>query len=243
MKKLSIILLSVLFVFFMASCGGDKTNENGTNDSTQTNESITDEDVDPSKKFGVEKGSMEFKMGTMGMQSNMEMYWRNDGKETATITTMNMMGIQTTSYTIIKSDYVYTWDDMTKMGTKVKIDMDLNNQAINYNNLDKDFMDEYNMKEEGTEEIMGKTCKVFTMNHQGVNSKTWVWKGIGLKSETTVAGIKTSLEVTKIEEGVEPPAEVFEIPEDIKFQDVNVQMDDANAQMDEINKQMQNGGN
>jgi len=240
MKKLSFLLLALLFAFAMASCGsGDKTDENNDQDSTEINEDIT-EDVNPDQKFGVEQGMMEFKMTTMGMTSTMEMYWRDHGKETATITKMDMMGVSTTSNTVISGDYVYTWDSMTGMGTKVKVDMDENNQNINYNNLDKEMMAKYNMVEEGTEEIMGKTCKVFTMNYQGVKSTTWVYKGMALKSESVVAGVKTTYEVIKMEEGVEPPADVFELPDNIEFKDINEQMKDVDAQMDDINNQVQN---
>lgn len=241
MKKLSFLLLAILFAFAISSCGGGKSDENNDQDSTQnTEENLADENVNPDQKFGVEQGMMEFKMTTMGMNSNMEMYWRDYGKENATITTMDMMGMKTTSHTIISGDYVYTWDDMTKMGTKIKVDKDENNQQINYNNISDEMRDQYNLVEAGTDEVMGKTCKVFTMKYNGVQSKTWVYKGMALKSESTVAGIKTTLEVIKMEEGVEPPAEVFKIPENIKFQDVNEQMENVDAQMDEVNKQMQN---
>lgn len=241
MKKLSFLLLAVLFALAISSCGGGKSDENNNQDSTQnTEENAADENLNPDQKFGVEQGIMEFKMTTMGMSSTMEMYWRDYGKENATITTMNMMGMNTTSHTIITNNYVYTWDNMTGMGTKVQVDMDKNNMQINYNNLDKSMMDQYNMVEEGTDDVMGKTCKVYTMNYNGVKSKTWVYKGMALKSESTMAGVKTVLEVTKLEEGTEPPADVFEIPENIKFQDINENMDDVDTQMDEVNKQMQN---
>ena len=240
MKKLSFLLLALLFAFAISSCGGgSKTDENNDQDSTNTENVTEDEVTNPDQKFGVDQGLMEFKMTTMGMESKMKMYWRDYGKETATITTMNMMGMNTTSNTLILDDYVYTWDNMTGMGTKIEVDMDEDNQNINYRNLDKDMMDKYNMVEKGTEEIMGKTCKVFTMEYNGVKSTTWVYKGMALKSESVVAGVKTTFEVTKLEEGVEPPADVFELPDNIDFKDVKEQMEDVNAQMDDINKQMQ----
>lgn len=228
MKKLSFLLLAVLFAFTISSCGGGKTDEN--NDQDTTNNKDVTEDVNPDHRFDVKQGSMELNMTTMGMTSSTEMYWRDYGKETATITKMDMMGVSTTSHTIIKGDYVYAWNNMTGMGTKIKVDMDNNSQNINYNNLDKEIMDKYNIVEKGTEEVMGKKCKVFAMNYQGVKTTNWVYKGMVLKSESVISGVKTTFEVTKLEEGTEPPAEVFELPENINFKDINEQMEDLNEQ-------------
>jgi len=240
MKKLSFLLLAILFAFAISSCGGEKTNENNDQDSTNTENVSEDEVANPDQKFGVEQGVMEFKMTTMGMTSTMEMYWIDYGKQTATITTMNMMGMNTVSHTLIQENVIYTWDNMTGMGSKVEVDMDEDSQNINYNNLNKEMMDKYHMVEKGTEEVMGKTCKVFTMKYNGVESTTWVYKGMALKSESVVSGIKTTLEVTKLEEGATPPADAFVLPENIKFQDINDQMEDIDAQMQNINQEMDN---
>ena len=89
-------------------------------------------------------------------------------------------------------------------------------------------------KKIGTDTILGRKCDVYLLGDgaekneknvstQGnVNSsytKTWVWKEakIPLKVVSTAAGLSSVLTATKIEENVNIPDTVFEVPDDIKI--------------------------
>lgn len=217
MKTVSSILAMAVLAFFLTSCGGKDTKTTDQKDSTKTeNQTSENNDVKSGQRYGVEQGMIQYKMETMGMATDMKVYWKDFGSKSFTET--SMMGIK--SFVLSDGEFIYSWSDMTKTGTKAKAE--LNGAAnINYNDMDEDMMKSYNMKEEGTETIQGKECKIFTMSYSGATTKTWVYKGMALKMESSAAGIKTKMEVVKLEEGTEAPAGVFEAPKDVKFQETS----------------------
>ncbi|PKP03601.1 MAG: hypothetical protein CVU11_07600 [Bacteroidetes bacterium HGW-Bacteroidetes-6] len=206
----------------LGSCGGSKDDKKSeTSDSTQVQDKETvDKNIDPNAKYAVEKGIIEYKMETMGMVSNIVVSWKDFGKLSSTTTSMNMMGFNTTSYMVNDGEYVYSWDGTTKQGTKVKYNMSDENE-MNYRNIDDKQMKKFNIKNEGTEEVGGKKCDVYSMNMNGASTKTWVWKGIALKMESTASGVSMKMELVKMQEDVEPAADAFDIPKDINFQELN----------------------
>ncbi len=240
MNRTLSLLASLLFAFAIVSCGGEKTKEQkeqkeqGT---SQTETSTNDKTVGKDKKFAIEKGFMKLNIVAMGMKSDMTMYWRDYGEENATETSFNMMGIKTTSNTLRKDGYIYTWESQTGMATKTKIDDSDVELDINYRDLDKEIMKKYNIKEEGTEKVLGKTCTVYTMDIDGVKNKSWIYKGMVLKSEATAAGVKTTFVVTELKENVDPPKEVFELPENITFKEVKTENMDIDV-MKEMEEEM-----
>ncbi len=211
----------VIFAFMLSSCGGSKDDKKSeTTDSTNVNDKETvDKNADPNARYEVEKGIIEYKMETMGMVSNLVVSWKDFGKMSSTTTTMNMMGFNTTSHMVNDGKFIYSWDATTKQGTKVKFNPS-DKGEVNYRNVDAEQMKKMNMKNEGTEEVGGKMCDVYSMNMDGATSKTWVWKGIAMKMESSASGVSMKMELVKIQEDVEPDANAFEIPSDIVFKEV-----------------------
>lgn len=62
-------------------------------------------------------------------------------------------------------------------------------------------------EKKGTETILGKKCTVW----KGMNT-IWAWKGLVLKSETNIMGMKISEVATSIKTDVKVPSSRFEIP-------------------------------
>ncbi len=213
MKSIAMLLSVFAMMVFLTSCGGKENKETESKDSTKTTEQTT-QNLNPDQPFGVENGMLEYKMTTLGMESSIKMYWADFGKKTYTET----VAIGMKSYILNDGKMVYSWNDMTKTGTKSKIDTK-KAESINYRNLDDAALKQFNMKKEGTETIKGKVCDVYTMENAGAKVKTYIWNGLLMKSETVAMGMKTVMEVVELVEGAEAPAGAFELPKGINFTD------------------------
>lgn len=66
------------------------------------------------------------------------------------------------------------------------------------------------------EVFLGRTCEVCEL----WGFKTWTYKGVMLKSEGTVMGVKSSTVATRFEENASMPAGRFDLPKDVKFEEM-----------------------
>ena len=70
--------------------------------------------------------------------------------------------------------------------------------------------------EVGKEKFLDKDCTVYTMENeaQGMKAqvKVWVYKGLGLKQETDIAGMKILATAKEFNEGATILPQVFEVP-------------------------------
>jgi hypothetical protein len=65
----------------------------------------------------------------------------------------------------------------------------------------------------GEEEILGKTCQIYSLTENGAEVKLWVWKGMMLKMESSQQGMTIKIIATEISEST-PDQALFEIPSD-----------------------------
>lgn len=86
----------------------------------------------------------------------------------------------------------------------------------NFSDLSEDDIKKYNIKEVGKEEYLGKECTVYTMENeaQGMKAtiKVWAYKGLGLKQETEVSGMKIVAKALEFDEDAMVLPQVFDIP-------------------------------
>ena len=194
MKSIAYFSMLVFVSFILFSCGGK---ESKTNDTTDTKTTEKQTKSSKSKHFyDIEKGMIEYKMETIGIPTIMTMYWDDFGKKTYTESVMEVMGIKTSSYVLNDGKYIYSWDGTTKQGTKLKFKK---SQNVNYNDITKEVMDKYQMIKEAGEEINGKFCDVYSMDFQGAKTKTWIWKGIAIKTVSQAMGMTVTTEMTKMQ--------------------------------------------
>ena len=66
------------------------------------------------------------------------------------------------------------------------------------------------------EEFLGRTCEVCEL----WGFKTWTYKGVMLKTEGTVMGVKSTTVATRFEENASMPAGRFDLPKDVKFEEM-----------------------
>jgi len=70
-----------------------------------------------------------------------------------------------------------------------------------------------NAKQVGSEEILGRRCKVYDVKYE--NTKVWVWEGIILKSVQTIHTDKITMEAIQIDEDWEAGPSTFQLPENL----------------------------
>lgn len=79
--------------------------------------------------------------------------------------------------------------------------------------LENDILNAFGGERLSPEKFLGKTCEVV----QVMGAKSWIYKGIVLKSTANIMGIEVNETAIKFEENKAIPASKFEPPSDIEF--------------------------
>ena len=216
MKKTILLFVAVASLIFNACNNDSKSNAPKGSDSTKTTEAAKPA---PKGKYSLKSGIIEMKSQVMGMEQKQVLFFDEYGAKECVEATATMFGQKTHNININKEGYAYSIDMVKKTGTKIKIPTDA---AINFNDLKEGIAKDMNIKKVGAETVLGKTCDKYTIDNKKQQMKGYylVWNGIALKTELTVMGMKTVVEVTKIDENASVPADKFEIPKGIKMQNM-----------------------
>lgn len=139
---------------------------------------------------------------------------------------------------VSKDFYIHKWDPKTRLGSKIKNTLAedlIKDPDFNPEEFGQRTMESLGFEKVGSETIAGKPCEVW--KGLGGASKIWIWRGLTLKTETKMLGTKTTSTamVIKVDEGV--PAGKFDIPSDVKFQDMG-----TTDPMEMMNKGMNEAG-
>jgi len=216
---LSVFLLSLLLI----SCG--KKEENKPADAA--NQTAANAMTAEKGTYGVKSGIVTFENVIMdGM--NQTFYFDDYGKKEAryTIMDMEMMGkkIKSGSVEINADGYMINYDIEKKEGTKTKSYGSIGgtkDMPADLANLSKELLDKYHMKDLGTKEFLGKTCKGYEITAMGIKSEVWVWNNIMLYSKVYMSEGSKPIEMkaSKIETDIPIPADKFQVPADVKIQE------------------------
>lgn len=225
MKK----LLSILFVLAFAattlvSCGG-KSDAPGTADSTKNATGTQTASAPAGSKFKMKAGIAEGTMEMMGQKVQIKMAFDDWGNKMMNETSGEMMGQKMHQVNITKDNMTYVLDMTKKTGQSMAAKPD----DMNFANMTPEELKAKGIKEIGKETVNGKECIVYEIDPNAVapkqpqgagappqpdmKGKFWVWNNFPIKMEM---GKMMKMEMTKIEETT-PPANVFEIPADIKM--------------------------
>jgi hypothetical protein len=122
---------------------------------------------------------------------------------------------------VSKDFYIHKWDPKTRLGSKIKNTLAedlMNDPDFDPEDFGKRSMESLGFEMIGTETIAGKPCEVW--EGLGGSSKIWIWRGLTLKTEMKMLGMKntSTANVIKVDEGV--PSGKFDIPSDVNFQDM-----------------------
>lgn len=227
MKK--IYLLSLIALFFFACNGGTSTdgNENivdQTEEQTETSDSETASLV----KYPFKAGIVKYENEAMGMKTSLILYFKDYGDVECSVSEVEMMGKKITTKSLMKDGYLYSLSIDQKSGTKVKISSEFSTYRFDSKMFEENMVAEGG-KKLGTEEILGKTCQIYSMSENGASTKIWLWKTMMLKMSTEQNDMTMNMEAKSIEETNNFPDGIFDIPSDfniIEEADMNLDIDD-----------------
>jgi hypothetical protein len=211
MKQLLFFLSGMLLVIGTGCKSGvksDSSNENASAPATAETASSQ-----PAQRYGIKSGTIVYKAP---MEMKQTLYFDDFGKREVLISEMSMAGMSFKDIEIHKDGFIYKYKAGEKTGTKLH----WNVQDQNYDKLDPDMAKQFKLKDLGTEEMVGKKCKKFSMEVGGSPVYAWIWNGISIKTVTNMMGKEFVIEAIKIDEG-QVPQELFEVPADITFSEMN----------------------
>ncbi len=214
------------------------------------------------KRYEVKSGIVEYKIEGGGSlfgfstktQGNAKLYFKEWGNtELKEINEKNVaMGQTTTSHNIMKIDHgtVYNVNEEDKVIIKSDIAMlkQMDKEGKNISSMGKDMMKQMGGKKIGSEKVLGYLCEIWEI----MGSKIWIYKGVVLKIETNMMGIKHLEVATKAKFGVKIPDEKFKLP-NYPVKTLNQMMEDemktqsspklTPEQMQQMQKMMESLGN
>jgi len=213
-KLIALALLSTATLLF--SCKSKTPETTATPENLAASETST-----PKGKYAIKSGIVQYKTEMMGMEVMQTLTFDDYGKKEATDVEMEMMGVKIHTVNLTKDGFIYNLDMVKKTGTKSP-EVNIANASIDFENLSEEMVKEMDLKKLGTEEFLGKTCEKMSIDNKKMSMKGTflVYKGIALKSETDMGSMKMNLLAEKFEENPTLPAEKFEVPADIKIQEI-----------------------
>lgn len=223
MKNLLLLALLAMFVF---ACNSDdsKNSENTEENSGNTETTEQESSSTGEKKYEIEEGFVKYKMSMMGMDTEVNLYFKDYGRMEATVTKAEMMGQKMTTNTLQKGGYIYSYTDLTDKGAKVKLDGE-GSEGGETPKMDVAAIKAMGGTEIASEEFAGKKCTVFELEKDGAKSKFWIWKNILLKMTAEQQGMVVTMEATEVQESPSFPDGTFELPSNIEFTEQNLDAD------------------
>ena len=166
---------------------------------------------EPVKRYGFKSAIVKYTTDVMGQKVESTTYIEDYGAKECQKVKMSVPGMGDMETAVI-----------TKDGKSWSVNYAMNSvqeAPVNQPNLnapsDED-LKKYNIKEVGKEKFLDKDCTVYTMENeaQGMKAKikVWAYKGLGLKQETDISGMKITATATEFNEGATVLPQVFDVP-------------------------------
>jgi len=154
-----------------------------------------------------------------GKEQDVTMYFDDYGMKEYSETIGEIMGFKVNSIQIRKDGFLYTIDMNQKTCKKAKVGDENTPQNINFSNISQKMIEDLHIEKTGTEEYLGKTCDVWSMDHQDMKMKgTYIiWKGITLRTEMEASGMIIRMKTKSIDTESPLPKGIFDIPADVKM--------------------------
>lgn len=217
--KTKIFALVISVFLFSCTSNNNKESETANSDSANVENVVKPE---TGKKYSIKSGMIKFKSVVMGMQQEMTTYFDDFGNTEVVITKMEILkGQVNENRSILKDGYMYEFDMSQKTGTKRKMTIIQNSAGIDFNNLTSEVMGKMSLKNEGKVNFLGKECDKFSIDfkEQQLKGSYVVWQNIPLKTDVVVGKMPMTIEATDFKENISIPADLLEIPKDIKIKE------------------------
>lgn len=218
------IIQLMLIALLLVSCGGKQSQEKSDAKSEASSKSQTLTKQLEKKKYPLEHGIIYQKVSAAGFETKPVIYFDKWGDWQATETSMNMemMGVKAGvhSINIVKGDEHWDINLEEKNGKHYKLTAKINELGVDVNTLTESMKKEMNIKELGEETYLGYKCKKLKIKNDKMkmNMVYLTYGNLMMKMEGEAMGIKTKMEVTKLET-LAPPAEKFTVPKGITIKD------------------------
>ena len=171
------------------------------------------------KPYGIQSGIIEYKYSGSQVGTGI-LYFDEYGYKSAMKMDTKMNDQQQKGWVVSFKDYQYIFDPKKPdEGLKMKnpiIESFLKMDNPDYDKVAEDLYSKMGMKRAGTEKFIDRDCILF----KGENGKILTWNGILMLMDMNYSGIKTKQEVTSIKINVPVDAKYFEIPKNIKFNEM-----------------------
>jgi len=234
MKKISILLSLVVA---LVSCNGNSQNQ--------------------LKRYEVKSGIVEYTTtisgkvlgGKIAGSGTENLYFKNWGalelkevnsKQTTTMKFFGKKKVETTStHTINKLDngesYLADFNNKTIIANR-DLGMDMMKQFnTNAGESGMSMLESMGGKKVGNESVLGHNCEIWDV----MGAKQWIYKGVTLKMEVTVLGIKTITEATSAKFDVSVANSYFELPDfPIQKMEGFMNNDEFNDELEEMDAGM-----
>lgn len=182
-------------------------------------------------RYGVKSGKITTSMEMMGQAVIQEVYFDDYGAKQASISNFNgrkMRNINVDGRMIMVNDEEKTAVEMPMGGRMGGGPMGGGprgggrDEQIDWENLTEKVIRKNRIKENGEEEIAGKTCKVYTytvmMMGQARKQTVWIYKGITMKTSMKTDFGEMGQTVVALEEDIEIDPAMFTVPEGVTIE-------------------------
>ncbi len=171
------------------------------------------------KPYGIESGIIEYKYS--GMQEGTSiLYFDEYGYRSAMKMDTKRNSEPQKGWVISFKEYQYIFDPaQPDKGLKMKnpmIESLMNMDKQDYDKVAEDLYSKMGMKKAGNEKFLDKDCICF----KGDMGKVLTWNGILMLMDMDFGGMKSRQEVTSIKINVPVDPKYFEIPKNIKFNEM-----------------------
>lgn len=173
-----------------------------------------EEEKAPVKKYGFKSAIVKLSTDMMGQVVESTAYIDDYGAKECQKTKMSIPGMgDIESGSIMKDGKAWSVNYTMKQVQEVDLS---STQQINFLELTDELRKKYNIQEVGTEKFLDKECTVYTLETeaQGLKAKVkaWLYKGLTIKSETEVSGMKIVAAATEFKEDAMVLPQVFDVP-------------------------------
>lgn len=217
----------IIYLFFalsaFVSCKHDTTDsKQETGSTTGGDKEVVSEPVS-GKTYGIKSGILVSEMDMMGMgKATVENNFDDYGNVTLTNTKAAIMSMNTVTHNLKKDGWMYVWTDGQKDGKKFKMDASqFSKDNLDIDKLSQEMKDKLKLKEEGTADVLGKSCKVFSMTiaEKGMSmaGKIYVWEKLPMKSEFGAKGMNIVMQPKSLDEHPNFAPGFFDVPTSVTF--------------------------
>ncbi len=213
MRKLQILIAIVLLAAFAACNQTTAEDEGGGNGSDSK-----------MKRYGVKQACIEYTVSG-DMQSGTEVLYfdqwgAREAKYEMKTTKVGPMKTEENKVTFMEGAMAYTVNLKDNTGSKMENPMLKSFEGQDLTEVGEKMMKQMGGKKIGSEKLLGKQTDIWEIKQMG--TKSWVWKGVPLKTELNMMGMKISIVATKISEKFDKSK--LERPKNIDYKDMSEMM-------------------